>query len=57
VPGVSSADVFSSVAASAYIEVPAGSHEVPTGTTMRFEWMPGATEERVAESAAGEGST
>jgi molybdenum cofactor synthesis domain-containing protein len=38
--GVSSADVFGSAGANAYVEVPPGSEEVAAGAELRFEWMP-----------------
>lgn len=38
-PGVSSADIFASCNANAYIEVPPGHVEIPAGETLSFTWI------------------
>lgn len=38
-PGVSSADIFSTCKANCYIEVPVGSEEIPMGSPVRFTWV------------------
>jgi molybdenum cofactor synthesis domain-containing protein len=38
-PGVSSADVFTSCPANCYVEVPPGNSEYPPGETLRFTWI------------------
>jgi molybdopterin molybdotransferase len=40
--GVTSADVFASAGANAYVEVPPGNEEVAAGGALRFAWMPDA---------------
>ena len=38
-PGVSSADIFASCNANAYVEVPPGYVEIPAGDTLAFTWI------------------
>lgn len=38
-PGVSSADIFSTCKANCYIEVPVGSEEISAGSPVRFTWV------------------
>ncbi len=38
-PGVSSADIFASCGANAYVEVPPGHEELPAGTSLAFTWI------------------
>ena len=38
-PGVSSADIFASCNANAYVELPPGQVEIPTGDTLAFTWI------------------
>lgn len=38
-PGVSSADIFSTCGANCYLEVPPGNEEVPAGSSLPFTWV------------------
>lgn len=57
IPTASSADVFASVTANAYVEVPPGVEELAPGTAARFAWMRGAESDVASTAGDTAGST